>query len=149
MDGEEMYSRRAGAGNDQGDSNRHACDNTRLANGALYYSPSYNYNISLDSGLTSMMRQEEQSSTLRELAKRLMQYATQPSSLPSAIPEGLLLRPPKGAAVCVGNVLTSQRVVDVILRAFAATAASQGCMKSFVAVANGTVDTIQSMGESA
>jgi 5-oxoprolinase (ATP-hydrolysing) len=30
-----------------------------------------------------------------------------------------------------GNVLTSQRVVDVILRAFGAAAASQGCMNNF------------------
>ena len=29
-----------------------------------------------------------------------------------------------------GNVLTSQRVVDVILRAFGACAASQGCMNN-------------------
>lgn len=29
-----------------------------------------------------------------------------------------------------GNVLTSQRVVDVVLRAFGACAASQGCMNN-------------------
>ena len=36
-----------------------------------------------------------------------------------------------GALVVGGNVLTSQRVVDVILKAFAVAAASQGCMNNF------------------
>lgn len=31
----------------------------------------------------------------------------------------------------IGNVLTSQRVTDVILSAFRASAASQGCMNNF------------------
>jgi len=35
------------------------------------------------------------------------------------------------AAVVGGNVLTSQRVVDVILKAFGVVAASQGCMNNF------------------
>ena len=43
------------------------------------------------------------------------------------IPEGSLLSPEKGAAVVGGNVLTSQRVTDVVLLAFRACAASQGC----------------------
>lgn len=42
------------------------------------------------------------------------------------IPPRSLLSPSAGAAVVGGNVLTSQRVTDVILRAFAACAASQG-----------------------
>ncbi|PHH87494.1 hypothetical protein CDD83_8816 [Cordyceps sp. RAO-2017] len=43
------------------------------------------------------------------------------------IPERSILSPSPGAAVVGGNVLTSQRVTDVILRAFEACAASQGC----------------------
>eukprot|EP00050_Salpingoeca_kvevrii_P016203 m.53371 g.53371 ORF g.53371 m.53371 type:complete len:1267 (+) comp6761_c0_seq2:127-3927(+) len=46
------------------------------------------------------------------------------------IPKGSLLWPSDEAAVVGGNVLTSQRVVDVILRAFGACAASQGCMNN-------------------
>ncbi|TQN69083.1 5-oxoprolinase [Colletotrichum shisoi] len=46
------------------------------------------------------------------------------------VPEASLLRPTEHAAVCAGNVLTSQRVVDVIFRAFGAAAASQGCMNN-------------------
>lgn len=45
------------------------------------------------------------------------------------IPEDSLLHPSKSAAVCAGNVLTSQRIVDVVLMAFDACAASQGCTK--------------------
>ncbi|GJQ08613.1 hypothetical protein GpartN1_g404.t1 [Galdieria partita] len=47
------------------------------------------------------------------------------------IPEASLLKPSSDAAVVGGNVLTSQRLVDVILRAFGACAASQGCMNNF------------------
>ena len=47
------------------------------------------------------------------------------------IPECCLLNPSPGAAVCAGNVLTSQRIVDVIFRAFETCAASQGCMNNF------------------
>ncbi|WVW78058.1 hypothetical protein I302_100009 [Kwoniella bestiolae CBS 10118] len=43
------------------------------------------------------------------------------------IPEESLLNPSPEAAVCAGNVLTSQRITDVVLRAFQACAASQGC----------------------
>eukprot|EP00039_Didymoeca_costata_P007096 m.96244 g.96244 ORF g.96244 m.96244 type:complete len:1284 (-) comp13538_c0_seq1:326-4177(-) len=46
------------------------------------------------------------------------------------IPKGCFLYPSDGAAVVGGNVLTSQRVTDVILRAFEACAASQGCMNN-------------------
>jgi 5-oxoprolinase (ATP-hydrolysing) len=47
------------------------------------------------------------------------------------IPEGSLLSPSPQAAVVGGNVLTSQRVVDVVLKAFGVAAASQGCMNNF------------------
>jgi len=47
------------------------------------------------------------------------------------IEEGSLLAPSGNAAVVGGNVLTSQRVTDVILKAFRACAASQGCMNNF------------------
>jgi len=43
------------------------------------------------------------------------------------IPSGCLLDPSEDAAVVGGNVLTSQRIVDVVLLAFQACAASQGC----------------------
>ncbi|MDR4507593.1 MAG: hydantoinase B/oxoprolinase family protein [Candidatus Brocadiaceae bacterium] len=45
--------------------------------------------------------------------------------------EGSLLAPSRHAAVVGGNVLTSQRITDVILKAFGAAAASQGCMNNF------------------
>ena len=47
------------------------------------------------------------------------------------IPKGSLLDPSPEAAVVGGNVLTSQRVVDVVLKAFGVAAASQGCMNNF------------------
>ena len=46
------------------------------------------------------------------------------------IPQGCILDPSLDAAVVGGNVQTSQRVVDVILKAFGASAASQGCMNN-------------------
>lgn len=46
------------------------------------------------------------------------------------LPVGSMLHPSPTAAVVGGNVLTSQRVTDVILRAFEACAASQGCMNN-------------------
>jgi len=46
------------------------------------------------------------------------------------IPKGSLLNPTPDAAVVGGNVLTSQRIVDVVLQAFKACAASQGCMNN-------------------
>ena len=47
------------------------------------------------------------------------------------VPQGSLLDPSPEAAVVGGNVLTSQRVTDVILKAFGVAAASQGCMNNF------------------
>jgi len=47
------------------------------------------------------------------------------------IPPDSLLDPSADAAVVGGNVLTSQRVVDVVLGAFGVAAASQGCMNNF------------------
>ncbi|OQE46967.1 hypothetical protein PENCOP_c001G06821 [Penicillium coprophilum] len=47
------------------------------------------------------------------------------------IPDKSLLRPSFEAAVCAGNVLTSQRIVDVIFKSFKVCAASQGCMNNF------------------
>jgi len=46
------------------------------------------------------------------------------------IENGSLLAPSENAAVVGGNVLTSQRITDVILKAFRACAASQGCMNN-------------------
>jgi 5-oxoprolinase (ATP-hydrolysing) len=46
------------------------------------------------------------------------------------IPVNTLLNPSPIAGVVGGNVLTSQRVVDVVLKAFQACAASQGCMNN-------------------
>lgn len=42
------------------------------------------------------------------------------------IPEGSILNPSHTAAVCAGNPITSQRVTDVVIKAFSACAASQG-----------------------
>jgi 5-oxoprolinase (ATP-hydrolysing) len=44
------------------------------------------------------------------------------------IPKNTFLNPSSGHAVCCGNTLTSQRVTDLLLKAFRAAAASQGCM---------------------
>ncbi|KAI9740432.1 MAG: hypothetical protein M1834_005012 [Cirrosporium novae-zelandiae] len=44
------------------------------------------------------------------------------------IPPGTLLNPSGYAAVCAGNPITSQRITDVVLGAFDACAASQGCV---------------------
>ena len=46
------------------------------------------------------------------------------------IPEGSILDPSDTAAVVGGNVLTSQRITDVVFRAFKVCAASQGCMNN-------------------
>ncbi|XP_003387513.1 PREDICTED: 5-oxoprolinase [Amphimedon queenslandica] len=46
------------------------------------------------------------------------------------IPDGTILSPDDTAAVIGGNVLTSQRLCDVILKAFSACAGSQGCMNN-------------------
>ncbi|KAJ3168792.1 hypothetical protein HK101_011585 [Irineochytrium annulatum] len=47
------------------------------------------------------------------------------------IPNGCLLDPSENAAVVGGNVLTSQRLCDVILKCFEACSASQGCCNNF------------------
>lgn len=46
-------------------------------------------------------------------------------------PNSSILTPNSSAAVVGGNVLTSQRITDVIFGAFQACAASQGCMNNF------------------
>lgn len=46
------------------------------------------------------------------------------------IPPQSILDPSENAAVVGGNVLTSQRIVDVVLKAFQVCAASQGCMNN-------------------
>ncbi|GJJ12953.1 hypothetical protein Clacol_007200 [Clathrus columnatus] len=51
-------------------------------------------------------------------------------------PESFLL-PTHTAAVCGGNVLTSQRIVDVVLKSFDACAASQGCTNNLTFGAGG------------
>ncbi|KAK1225980.1 hypothetical protein PQX77_000687 [Marasmius sp. AFHP31] len=53
------------------------------------------------------------------------------------IPNQSLLSPSRRAAVCGGNVLTSQRIVDVVLKAFHACAASQGCTNNLTFGAGG------------
>ncbi|PYH93099.1 5-oxoprolinase [Aspergillus ellipticus CBS 707.79] len=47
------------------------------------------------------------------------------------MPSSCLLNPNPTAAVCAGNVLTSQRIVDVIFKTLGTCAASQGCMNNF------------------
>ncbi len=46
------------------------------------------------------------------------------------VPDNSILNPTEGAAVVGGNVLTSQRIVDVILKAFKVCSASSGCMNN-------------------
>ncbi|XP_033121173.1 5-oxoprolinase-like, partial [Anneissia japonica] len=46
------------------------------------------------------------------------------------VPSGCILAPSENAAVVGGNVQTSQRVVDVVLKTFRVCAASQGCMNN-------------------
>jgi 5-oxoprolinase (ATP-hydrolysing) len=47
------------------------------------------------------------------------------AAIKTIIPEGSLLSPFEDCAVVGGNVLTSQRIVDVIFKAFGICAASQ------------------------
>lgn len=54
------------------------------------------------------------------------------------IPHPCILSPTKMAAVVGGNVTTSQRVTDVVLRAFRACAASQGCLNNLTFGVNST-----------
>ncbi len=51
-------------------------------------------------------------------------------SIEVLIPSDSLLAPSDKAAVAAGNVLTSQRITDVIFKAFNTCAASQGCMNN-------------------
>ena len=46
--------------------------------------------------------------------------------------EGSILSPSEEAAVFAGNVTTSQRIVDLIFKAFQWCAASQGCMNNII-----------------
>jgi 5-oxoprolinase (ATP-hydrolysing) len=57
------------------------------------------------------------------------------------IPEGSILNPSPHAAVCAGNPITSQRVTDVVIRAFSACAASQGDCNVFSFGINHCTDT--------
>jgi 5-oxoprolinase (ATP-hydrolysing) len=56
------------------------------------------------------------------------------------IPEGSILNPSPEAAVCAGNPITSQRVTDVVIKAFEACAASQGDCNVFSFGIDGDVD---------
>jgi len=47
------------------------------------------------------------------------------------LPENSLVNPSPTAGIVGGNVLTSQRITDVVLKAFKAAADSQGCMNNF------------------
>ncbi|CAN7988046.1 unnamed protein product [Ixodes hexagonus] len=69
---------------------------------------------------------------LRHFCARLGQSFFQGCLAPVQVvlPRHSLLNPSADAAVVGGNVLTSQRVVDVIFRAFGTCAASQGCMNN-------------------
>ncbi|KAF5624155.1 hypothetical protein F25303_11597 [Fusarium sp. NRRL 25303] len=57
------------------------------------------------------------------------------------IPEGSILNPSPEAAVCAGNPITSQRVTDVLIKAFAASAASQGDCNVVSFGIDGNIDT--------
>ncbi|VDK54375.1 unnamed protein product [Anisakis simplex] len=57
-------------------------------------------------------------------------FANESALLQIRIPPGTILSPDENAAVVGGNVLTSQRLCDVIFLAFNAVAASQGCMNN-------------------
>ena len=48
----------------------------------------------------------------------------------AVIPDDCLLSPDDQAAVVGGNVLTCQRIVDVVFKAFKTCAGSQGCMNN-------------------
>ena len=64
--------------------------------------------------------------SLRCMVKRdipLNQGCLEPITI--ILPPSSILSPSENAAVCGGNVLTSQRVTDVVLKAFSAAAASQ------------------------
>ncbi|KAJ9144203.1 Hydantoinase B/oxoprolinase [Pleurostoma richardsiae] len=56
------------------------------------------------------------------------------------IPKNTFLNPSSGPAVCCGNTLTSQRLVDLLLKTFRAAADSQGCMNCFGFMGNCTAE---------
>ncbi|KAF7595213.1 hypothetical protein BBP40_006958 [Aspergillus hancockii] len=56
------------------------------------------------------------------------------------VPSPSILSPTKTAAVVGGNVVTSQRITDVVLKAFRACAASQGCCNNLTFGKNSKVD---------
>ncbi|KAI9370457.1 Hydantoinase B/oxoprolinase-domain-containing protein [Aspergillus egyptiacus] len=56
------------------------------------------------------------------------------------VPPSCLLSPTKNAAVVGGNVVTSQRITDVVLKAFRACAASQGCCNNLTFGTNAKKD---------
>ncbi|KAL2871025.1 5-oxoprolinase [Aspergillus lucknowensis] len=56
------------------------------------------------------------------------------------VPRSCILSPTKNAAVVGGNVVTSQRVTDVVLKAFRACAASQGCCNNLTFGTNAKED---------
>ncbi|KAK8116552.1 uncharacterized protein PG998_004833 [Apiospora kogelbergensis] len=59
------------------------------------------------------------------------------------LPRNCFLNPSAGPAVCCGNTLTSQRLVDLLLKAFRAAAGSQGCMNCFGFFGNSADDSKQ------
>ncbi|KAH9888204.1 Hydantoinase B/oxoprolinase-domain-containing protein [Xylariomycetidae sp. FL2044] len=60
------------------------------------------------------------------------------------LPKHTFLNPSSGPAVCCGNTLTSQRLVDLLLKAFRAAAGSQGCMNCFGFFGNCKVESSSS-----
>ncbi|KAJ5379670.1 uncharacterized protein N7496_002098 [Penicillium cataractarum] len=56
------------------------------------------------------------------------------------VPSPSILSPTKTAAVVGGNVVTSQRITDVVLKAFRACAASQGCCNNLTFGTNPKID---------
>ena len=56
------------------------------------------------------------------------------------VPSPSILSPTKNAAVVGGNVVTSQRITDVVLKAFRACAASQGCCNNLTFGTNSRTD---------
>ncbi|KAF7490065.1 5-oxoprolinase [Sarcoptes scabiei] len=60
------------------------------------------------------------------------------SSIKVIFPKNSIISPSEDAAVVGGNVLTSQRITDVIFKAFGVCAASQGCMNN-ITFGNSTI----------
>ncbi|KAL5363113.1 Hydantoinase B/oxoprolinase-domain-containing protein [Aspergillus floccosus] len=58
------------------------------------------------------------------------------------VPSPSILSPTKTAAVVGGNVVTSQRITDVVLKAFRACAASQGCCNNLTFGTNPKTDPV-------